>query len=169
MTSLTLWASLIVVDVHAATPVSDDGRVVRQRGAAFDVLERVLNTQSRLVFYWRSGAAVGDAATIFVAGSYQATLTPGHFSVLCMDPNFVAVSVRQLRASAVISNVEDLLELKAGETLYLRVNPQARGGMTVEPVEAALARHELRLTREHANTISRVQTALICQDLGAAP
>ena len=166
VTCLSLLVCLQAVVAQAVPAVADETRMLRQRDIPFDALDRVLNTQSRMVFYWQAGAAVGDAATIFVAGSYHATLTPGHHSILCLEPNFVPVGVRQLRASAVISNLEDLLELKPGETQYLRVNPKAQGGMTVDPVESTLARKELKLTREHSHTISRVQTALICQDLG---
>ncbi len=138
-------------------------------GEGFNALERVLDSQSRLVFFWPKDHAGTEAATILINGTYHATLTVGGYSLLCMAPAVVRVGARLIGASGRRRDGVDMgaeLELQPGQTVYFRVRLHDENLLTLESVQAARAREELNKTREQIHTLSRVTSAQACQDLG---
>jgi len=138
-------------------------------GEGFNALERVLDSQSRLVFYWPKNQAGTAAATILLNGTYHATLTAGGYSLLCLPTSRVTVGARLIGASGRRRDGVDMgaeLELLPGQTVYFRVRLHDENQLTLESVQAVRAREELNSTREQIHTLSRVTSAQACQDFG---
>lgn len=141
-------------------------------GGGFHALERVLDSQARLVFYWPRDLASTQAATILVEGSYQATLTPGGYSLLCLPPAAVRVGVRPVGSGSRGRDggaMSAEIDLQGGQTRYFRVRPHEETSLTLESVQASRALLELQTAREQVHTISRVTATQVCQDFGPRP
>lgn len=165
-----VWAGVLVGTVAAAqeTPSARGGLF----GDGFNALERVLDSQARLVFYWPQALVSTQAATVLVNGTYQATLTPGGYSLLCLAPQTVKVGAKLVGSGSRGRDDGAMgaeIDLQPGQTRYFRVRTHEEGALTLESVQPVRARLELQATREQVHTLSRVTAAQVCQDFGPSP
>lgn len=162
--------SLVAGGSQANNAVLNDGDTrVEVLGAAYAQGHvNVASRQSRLVVYSLQNTLLPGATSLFVNGSYHASLIQGAYSELCYRPGNVEVGARQMQVGQRAKDQPDTitaLELKPGQSQYLRVSAQS-GRPVLQPVTAAQALQELPATRLQQHTISRVSQPC---ELVAAP
>jgi len=114
--------------------------------------------QSRVVVYSLDDLRLQGATSIFVNGTYHASLIKGAYSDLCYSPGNVELGARQMQVGQRPKDQPDTITampLRGGQTHYLRVREQG-GRPVLEPVAAAQAERELPSKRLQLHTISRV-------------
>ncbi len=125
--------------------------------------------QARMVVYSLEEGRLQGATSVFVNGSYHASLIKGAFSDLCYRPGEVELGARQVQAGQRPKDGPDTItatRLVGGQTHYLRVREQD-GRPVLFPVSAAQAMQELPTKRLQLHTISRV--AQDCIEAPPAP
>ena len=114
--------------------------------------------QARIVVYSLDDLRLNGATSIFVNGTYHASLIKGAYSDLCYSPGGVELGARQMQVGQRPKDQPDTITampLRGGQTHYLRVREQG-GRPLLEPVAAAQAERELPSKRLQLHTISRV-------------
>ncbi len=114
--------------------------------------------QSRIVVYSLDDLRLQGATSIFVNGTYHASLIKGAYSDLCYSPGNAELGARQMQVGQRAKDRPDTITampLRGGQTHYLRVREQG-GRPVLEPVAAAQAERELPSKRLQLHTISRV-------------
>lgn len=141
-------------------------------GAYFKVPPKLVQEQSRLVFYRTEAEPTqkghAGAVSIFIDGVYQASVQQGAFTQLCLPPGKIEVQARYVDNELEVSEPYDVvntLTLKPGEDSFVKVfeSPRGRAVMMTPSVERAL--NDLVKTREQRHTISRVFKAQVCRDM----
>lgn len=135
-------------------------------GQAFVLPERVVDQQTRMIFYrTQQSSAVYGAASVYVNGAYHASLVPGGYSVLCMPVGNIELGLKTVEVGRAVK--EDLDTITAirgvgGQNQYFRVKDTGRGRQVLMPVATQEALSELPNTREQIHTVSRVPGASEC-------
>lgn len=159
---LQFWLfCLFSVGALAQTPntviESGDNRI-EVLGSHFAKLAAVSSHQSRIVLYSPAENSLPGATSLFVNGTYHASLIKGAWTDLCYRPGSVEFGARQMEVGQRAKDSYDTisaLTLVGGRAHYLRVIEQ-NGRPILQPVSAALAERELPSKRLQLHTISRV-------------
>lgn len=136
---------------------SADGRI-EVLGQSYSGFAPVGQNQSRIVVYRLQDGRLSGATSIFVDGTYHASLIKGAYSELCYTPGNVELGSRQAQVGLRSRDLPDsitAIELRGGQTHYLRVREQGNRPV-LYPVAAAQAQQELPGERLQMHTISRV-------------
>ncbi len=137
-------------------------------GAVFNLSERVVDSQARLiVFRPQASAGSSDVTRINVNGAYHTSLMAGAYTVLCLAPGPAALDIRPVVALQPASQQADMktqIQLAAGQTVYLSASLQGNARFSLRPVEALPARESLKPMREQIHALSRVPAAQECKD-----
>ena len=133
----------------------------------------VAQGQSRVIFYRPVNAPTRGAISILVNEQYHASLIAGGYTFLCLTPGFSELGVRQmdveLRPNKDGIDAISAIDLKSGQTYYLRVEEQQGRRIFLRPVAAAQALPELASTRMQIHTVSRVTPAQNCRTTEWSP
>lgn len=129
--------------------------------------------QTRVIFYRPVDALTPGAITVLVNGQYHASLSAGGFSHLCLRPGPVELGVRQmdvdLRPNKDGMDAISAIDLKSGQTYYMRVDEQQGRRIFLRPVPGAAALPELSSTRLQVHTVSRVTGIQNCNVVDRGP
>jgi OOP family OmpA-OmpF porin len=150
----------------AQTSVADNP--FQPLGAVFNLSERVVDSQARLIMFRPQGSTDSAGMTrINVNGAYHTSLMAGAYAVLCLAPGPVALDVRSVGAHQPASQQADMntqIQLAAGQTVFLSASLQSNARYSLRPVEALPARESLKPLREQIHALSRVPGAQECKD-----
>lgn len=166
------WAVLTgFVSVQAQTQVSNGS--IQALAENYNLGSGVVAGQTRVIFYRPVNAPTPGAITVLVNEQYHTSLSAGGFSYLCLRPGPVEMGVRQmevdLRPNKDGMDAISAIDLKSGQTYYMRVDEQQGRRIFLRPVGAALALPELTSTRLQVHTVSRVTGIQNCNvDRGGA-
>ena len=155
---LSLLGSAVVLAQTAERVIESGATRIEVLGQNFSGLVPISAKQSRLVVYSLDDLALPGATSIFVNGTYHASLIKGAYSELCYSTGNVELGARQMEVGQRPKDRADsvtALELQGARTHYLRVREQA-GRPVLEPVPAEQAQRELPARRLQLHTISRV-------------
>lgn len=167
--SLSAIGLSLLCHVHvtwAQTSVADNP--FQPLGAVFNLPERVVDSQTRLVMFRpQSSTETTGVSRINVNGAYHTSLMAGAYSVLCLAPGPVTLDVRPVAHMQRVSQQADMntqIQLEAGQTVYLSASLQGNARYSLRPVEALPARESLKTLREQIHALSRVPAAQDCKD-----
>ncbi len=158
---LACWlcgCAAVVLAQTTSGVLESGGARIEVLGHSYAGLVPIGARQSRVVVYSLEDVRLAGATSIFVNGTYHASLIGGAYSELCYSPGEVELGARQMQVGQRAKDRPDAitaLQLRGGQTHYLRV--RERGGRPVlEPVAAAQAERELPAKRLQLHTLSRV-------------
>lgn len=124
------------------------------------------------VFVYRSGQAPNASpVNIYLNGQYHASLLRGGFTEFCAAPGAVNIKAALDDASRLHTSKLDAgqrLELKAGQTNFLKVDESTSPAIGLLSGTAAQTKAEIEGTRRQIHTISRAKAALTCEQPAAA-
>ena len=166
---LCLLGSAVVSAQTANKAIESGATRIEVLGQNFTGVAPVSPKQSRVVVYSLDDLPLPGATSIFVNGTYHASLIKGAYSELCYSTGPVELGARQMEVGQQPKDRPDtitVLELQGARTHYLRVRVQG-GRPLLEPVAAAQAERELPTRRLQLHTISRV--AQECVTVPLAP
>jgi len=147
--------------------------VTNPLGGVFKVPRMVVPQQGRVVFYRNANSTSKKVASIYINGSYHASLQRGGYSALCLPPVKLDVAARMQQNGVDVRDDYDIvnaLVLQGSQDVFVRINEQNNGRAVMEAVKADMALPELVKTREQQHTISRVAEAVPCiEDSTPAP
>lgn len=127
-------------------------------GAAHQGLVGVDARQTRIVVYAPDDLRLPGATSVFVNGTYHASLIKGAYSDLCYKPGAIEIGARQIEVGQRPKDRPDTafaLQSGGGQTTYLRINEQ-NGRPILQAVAPEQALRELAGKRMQLHTISRV-------------
>jgi outer membrane protein OmpA-like peptidoglycan-associated protein len=168
-----LWSALCLVlfslsatAQQVATEPKPPG-VEAPLGDVFKVPGHLVKTQTRLFFYRQADEPGIGAASLFINGTYQASLQRGGYTSICLKQAKVEVAARMVQNGQAYRedlDVINTLMLPLGQDIMVRVHdlPNGKTVMTQTPPQAALP--ELVKTRLQQHTISRVPGAVACEE-----
>lgn len=157
------WCLWFASVAFAQTPTPElviefEGGRIEVLGQHYAGLTQIGKKQSRLVFYRQADSGMDGATSVFVNGSYHASLIKGAYTALCYSPGPAELGARQTKvgqgARDVLDSITELL-LLGGQTYFLKVREEA-GRPVFQSVDAAQAVKELPAERLQQHTISRV-------------
>lgn len=158
------WGLLLcLLSAGAQTPPGIEAPL----GTGFKVPRLLAANQSRVVFYRNASPQASGVMSVYVNGSYQASLQGGAFTALCLPPATVQVAARHVVNDQQVPDAWDVVNtvlLKSGDDVFIRVSEQNNGRAILQAVRADIALPELVRTREQQHTLPRVPTAVACQD-----
>ena len=147
--------------------------VTNPLGGTFKVPRMVVPQQGRVVFYRNANSTSKKVASVYINGSYHASLQRGGYSALCLPPVKLDVAARMQQNGQDFRDDYDIvnaLVLQGSQDVFVRINEQGNGRAVMEAVKAEMALPELVKTREQQHTISRVAEAVPCiEDSTPAP
>ena len=159
---LAIWLLSMVACLSWAqtsnTAIESSSGRIEVLGQSYASAPAVSARQSRVVVYSLDDLRLQGATSIFVNGTYHASLIKGAYSDLCYSPGNVELGARQMQVGQRPKDQPDTITampLRGGQTHYLRVREQG-GRPLLEPVAAAQAERELPSKRLQLHTISRV-------------
>ncbi len=118
------------------------------------------------VFVYRSGQSQNSSpVNIYLNGQYHASLLRGGFTEFCAAPGAVNIKAALDDASRLHTSKLDAgqrLELKAGQTNFLKVDESTSPAIGLLSGTAAQTKVEIEGTRRQIHTISRAKAALTC-------
>jgi OOP family OmpA-OmpF porin len=139
--------------------------VTNPLGGTFKVPRSVVPQQGRVVFYRNANVSTKKVASVYINGTYHASLQRGGYSTLCLPPVKLDVAARMQQNGLDVSDDYDIvnvLMLQGSQDVYVRISEQSNGRAVMEAVKADMALPELLKTREQQHTISRVAEAVPC-------
>lgn len=163
----TVLAGLVlVVAAHSAAAQTSDSRVnIDAFGEVFTTALAAPLDQTR-VFVYRNNQAPNDKpVNIYLNGQYHASLLRGGFSEFCAAPGAVNIKAALDDASKLHASKLDAgqrLTLKAGQTVFLKVDETTSPAIGLLSGTAAQTKADLESTRRQIHTISRAKAALTC-------
>lgn len=169
----TVLAGLVlVVAAHSAAAQTSDSRVnIDAFGEVFTKALAAPIDQTR-VFVYRNNQAPNDKpVNIYLNGQYHASLLRGGFSEFCAAPGAVNIKAALDDASKLHASKLDAgqrLTLKAGQTVFLKVDETTSPAIGLLSGTAAQTKADLESTRRQIHTISRAKAALTCGQPAAA-
>lgn len=168
----TLFALLLVTVgsfstlVKAAQQNGDMGTVTGPIGEAYRAPSSMDASLSRVTFYRLAQGYGLGASGLEVNGHYHTSLVSGSYAELCMvAPITASISTRLVHVGDQVKNYRDAttqLNLKPGQEAYVRVADTGNGRLSVQLVDASIAKTELRQTRRQIHVVSRVPNAESC-------
>ena len=124
------------------------------------------------VFVYRIGQAPNASPiNIYLNGQYHASLLRGGYTEFCAAPGAVNIKAALDDASRLHTSKLDAgqrLELKAGQTNFLKVDESSSPAIGLLSGTAAQTKAEIESTRRQIHTISRAKAALTCGQPAAA-
>lgn len=114
--------------------------------------------QTRIVVYSPEDLRLPGATSLFVNGTYHASLIKGAYSDLCYNPGTIEIGARQMEVGQRPKDRPDTtfaLQSAGGQATYLRVGEQ-NGRPVLQAVAQEQAVRELAGKRRQVHTISRV-------------
>ena len=127
-------------------------------GGFFELPFKVHASQSRIVIYQTPEEKLAGATSVFVNGSYHASVVGGAWTQLCYKPGSVDLGARQMQVGARPKDLMDsitALNLSPGQMHFLRV-VQENSRPVLKPVLQSQAIREISGARQQMHTISRV-------------
>ena len=164
VTATFIWALLTGCAQTSAVKQDEGPGVVQTRssleplGGFFELPFKVHASQSRIVIYQTAEEKLLGATSVFVDGSYHASVVGGAWTQLCYRPGNVDIGARQMQVGARPKDLMDsitALNLSPGQTYFLRV-VQENSRPVFKPVPQSQAMREVSGTRQQMHTISRV-------------
>jgi len=159
---LVVWcfslASVMAVAQTSNTVIETASTRIEVLGQGYQKPGAISPRQSRIVLYSIDNHRLPGATSVFVDGTYHASLIPGAYSELCYRPGNVELGARQMQVAQRPKDLPDTitaLQLEPAQTHYLRVRDQG-GRPLLEPVAPAQAERELPARRLQQHTLSRV-------------
>lgn len=145
---------------------NNNGSRIQPFGQVFVQPERVVDQQTRMIFYrTQQSSAVYGAASVYVNGAYHASLVPGGYSVLCMPVGDIELGLKTVEVGRTVKDDLDTITAirgMGGQNQYFRVKDTGRGRQVLMPVSTPEALSELANMREQIHTVSRVPGASEC-------
>lgn len=139
-------------------------------GSVWRVPPAIDANQSRILVYRSAANTLAGTTSVFINGQYHTSLVSGGYSALCYSPGKVEIGARQMRVGSQAKDLMDTLSelsLQPGQTHYLKVIEQG-GVPLMQPVSASVAHQELGGLRYQLHTVSRVEQAQACREVGLA-
>ena len=153
-------------EVATTTPKS-----IVQFGDKFQIAQRAPLQQTRIFVYRQTNPAYPSPVNIYLEGRFHTALLNGGYSEFCAAPGRIAIQSVYDDAQKMHLGKEvpgQPWELKAGNTLYLRVNETSAMSMPLLEVAPEQAKKELARTASQAHVLSRAPAAQVC-DTPAPP
>lgn len=163
-----LWTACCL----GAQPTGTSGQI-QALAENYNLSAGVAQGQSRIIFYRPVNAPTRGAISILVNEQYHASLIAGGYTFLCVTPGVSELGVRQmdveLRPNKDGIDAISAIDLKSGQTYYLRVEEQQGRRIFLRPVVASQALPELASTRMQIHTVSRVTPVQSCRTAESNP
>jgi OmpA-OmpF porin, OOP family len=163
---------VLVTAAHASVAQSSDSRVsIDAYGEVYTTALAAPADQTRVLVYRASQTPNALPVNIYLNGQYHASLLRGGFSEFCAAPGAVNIKAAHDDASKLHTSKFDAgqrLELKAGQTIFLKVDESTPPAVGLLSGTAAQTKMELEATRRQIHTISRAKAALTCGQPAAA-
>lgn len=162
----------LVTAAHSVVAQSFDSRVsIDAFGEVYTAALAAPADQTRVLVYRASQTPNALPVNIYLNGQYHASLLRGGFSEFCAAPGAVNIKAAHDDASKLHTSKLDAgqrLELKAGQTIFLKVDESTPPAVGLLSGTAAQTKTELEATRRQIHTISRAKAALTCGQPAAA-
>lgn len=140
-------------------------------GEAFTTALAAPAQQTRVFVYRNNQAANALPINIYLNGQYHASLLRGGYTEFCAAPGSVNIKAALDDASKLHTSKLDAgqrLDLKAGQTVFLKVDESTSPAMNLLSGTAAQTQQDLQATRRQIHTISRAKAAVTCAQPAAA-
>ncbi|ALK88684.1 OmpA family protein [Limnohabitans sp. 63ED37-2] len=166
VTRTVLTVYVLVAAANSALAQSSDSRVnIDAFGELFTTALAAPANQTRVFVFRNNQAPNSKPVNIYLNGQYHASLLRGGFSEFCAAPGFVNIKAALDDASRLHTSKLDAgqrLELKAGQTIFLKVDESTSPAIGLLSGTAAQAKADIEGTRRQIHTISRAKAALTC-------
>lgn len=166
VTRTVLTVFVLVAAANSALAQSSDSRVnIDAFGELFTTALAAPANQTRVFVFRNNQAPNSKPVNIYLNGQYHASLLRGGFSEFCAAPGFVNIKAALDDASRLHTSKLDAgqrLELKAGQTIFLKVDESTSPAIGLLSGTAAQAKADIEGTRRQIHTISRAKAALTC-------
>lgn len=166
VTRTVLTVFVMVAAANPASAQSSDSRVnIDAFGELFTTALAAPANQTRVFVFRNNQAPNSKPVNIYLNGQYHASLLRGGFSEFCAAPGSVNIKAALDDASRLHTSKLDAgqrLELKAGQTIFLKVDESASPAIGLLSGTAAQAKADIEGTRRQIHTISRAMAALTC-------
>jgi OOP family OmpA-OmpF porin len=139
-------------------------------GEAFTTALAAPAAQTRVFVYRNNQAASALPINIYLNGQYHASLLRGGFTEFCAAPGSVNIKPALDDATKLHTSKLDAgqrLDLKAGQTVYLKVDESKPPAVNLLSGTAAQTKEDLQATRRQIHTISRAKAAVSCAEPAA--
>ncbi len=164
------WAALVsltlIAAAHTVNAQSTEARVsIDAFGEVYASALAAPADQTRVIVYRTNQAPNALPVNIYLNGQYHASLLRGGFSEFCAAPGAVNIKAAPDDASKLHTSKLDAgqrLELKAGQTIFLKVDESTSPTIGLLSGTAAQTKADLEGTRRQIHTISRAMAALTC-------
>jgi OOP family OmpA-OmpF porin len=136
-------------------------------GEAFTTALAAPAAQTRVFVYRNNQAASALPINIYLNGQYHASLLRGGFTEFCAAPGSVNIKAALDDATKLHTSKLDAgqrLDLKAGQTVYLKVDESKPPAVNLLSGTAAQTKEDLQATRRQIHTISRAKAAVTCAE-----
>ena len=160
------WAQTTASTTDTQAPTSKYG-VGRPMGDVYAALAPITSAQSRLVVYRNPNAKQQSVMTVYVNDGYHTSLMQAGFTKICMTDANIHVRTRLRPVGQPVNVLQDKalsLTVPKGQTQYMRLTELADGTTQMDVVTAKVAAAELPKTREQMHALSRVESAVPCED-----
>lgn len=128
------------------------------------------SSQTRVFVYRNRQAPNALPVNIYLNGQYHASLLRGGFTEFCASPGSVNIKAAQDDSSRLHTSKLDAgqrLDLKAGQTVFLRVDESTPQTVNLLSGTAEQTKEDLQATRRQIHTISRAKAAVNCAEPAA--
>lgn len=163
-----LTGLILVAAAHPATAQSSDSRVnIDAFGELFTTALPAPASQTRVLVFRAKQAPTDKPVNIYLNGQYHASLLRGGFSEFCAAPGAVNIKAALDDAARLHTSKLDAgqrLELKAGQTIFLKVDESTSPAIGLLSGTAAQVKADIESTRRQIHTISRAKAALTCME-----
>lgn len=139
-------------------------------GEVFTTANAAAAEQTRVFVYRNQQAPNTLPVNIYLNGQYHASLLRGGFTEFCAAPGAVNIKAALDDASKLHTSKLDpgqRLDLKAGQTVFLKVDESTPPAVNLLSGTAAQTKEELQATRRQIHTISRAKAAVTCAEPAA--
>lgn len=139
---------------------------IESLGKIYEGHSRFSPQLSRITFYRPHVADRRGAYSIKINGDYHASLQPGGYTNLCIQPMQVQLQAHHVENGKprTTQNAQVVLDLHSGKDTYVRIEAHDNAEASISIVESQLAQTELENTRQQIHTLSRVPQATPCED-----
>ena len=139
--------------------------MIAKFGDKFQTAQRAPLQQTRVFVYRQASATRMEPVNIYLEGRFHTALLSGGYAEFCATPGRVAIQTVYDDAQKMHLGKEasgQAWALKAGATLYLRVNEANTTAMSLLEVAPEQAKKELALTAMQIHVLSRAPLAQTC-------
>ena len=166
VSTIVLIGLMWVAWAQSATAQPSDVRAnIDAYGEVYTTALAAPSDQTRVFVYRNNQAPNALPVNIYLNGQYHASLLRGGFSEFCAAPGAVNIKAALDDASKRHASKLDAgqrLELKAGQTIYLKVDESTSPAIGLLSGTAAQTKADMEGTRRQIHTISRAKAALTC-------